>query len=106
MTTSQTSLPASVTAFTDELVKIAAASKKKGKLGRWLRDAGTVAAGTGLGTAGYMLTEKALGPKLGPKWNSLKPSTRRTVAGATSAATTVGGLILAHKLAKEKAKGE
>jgi hypothetical protein len=104
MTTTQTSSQVSATAFADELVKIAAAQKKQGKLGPWLRDAGIISAGAGLGTGAYMLTEKALAPKLGPKWNSLNPGTRRAVAGAGAAAATLGGMALAHRLAKEKQK--
>lgn len=107
--TTRTSSLVSATAFADELVKIAAASlpsEKKGKLKSWLRDSGIIAAGTGLGTGAYMLGERGLGPMLGPRWNTLKPATRASVAGAASMAATVGGLLLAHKLMREKHKDE
>lgn len=97
---------ASATAFADELVKIAKANQKKGQFKKWLKDSSIVAAGTGLGTGAYMLGERALAPRLGPKWNSLKPATRASVAGAASMAATVGGLLLAHKLMKERQKNE
>lgn len=106
MTTTRTFSLASATAFTDELVKIAQANQKKGQFKKWLKDTSIVAAGTGLGTGAYMLGERALTKKLGPKWGSLTPATRRSVAGAASAAATVGGLLLAHKLAKEKKQHE
>ncbi len=107
--TTRTSSRASATAFVDELTKIAAAkapSEKKGKLKRWLKNSALVAAGTGLGTGAYMVAEKGVGSKFGKRWSSLHPNTRRGIAGAGAGAATVGGLLLASKLAKERAKAD
>jgi hypothetical protein len=98
---------ATLAGFSTELVKISAdKTEKREKAKKWLKGSAAVAAGTGLGTGAYMLGEKAISKKLGKRWSSLAPATRRTVAGGAAGLATVGGMMLAQRLAREKQKHE
>lgn len=107
-TTQTSSLPtATLVAFRDELEKISASgAEKRERAKKWLKGTAAVAAGTGLGTGAYMLGERAVSKKLGRRWSSLQPGTRRAVAGGAAGLATVGGMMLAQRMAKEKQKHE
>lgn len=100
---------ATLAGFLSELEKISEAHpgpERRERVKRWLKGTAAVAVGTGLGTGAYMLGEKAVSNKLGRRWSSLSPSTRRTIAGGAAGLATVGGMMLAQRLAREKQKHE
>lgn len=104
-TTRTSSLPtATLVGFRTELEKISSDRSEKAK--KWLKGTAAVAAGTGLGTGAYMLGERAVSKKLGRRWRSLQPNTRRAVAGGAAGLATIGGMMLTQRLAREKQKHE
>lgn len=89
----------------DELEKIAADDRAK-KAKRWLKNTAIVAAGTGMGTAAMMATERVLTTALGPHWAKLTPSTQKMILVPAMGLTSAGASLALKKLLDERKRTE
>ena len=91
----------------DELLKIAEDGEKKpGKFKKWLKSSLLIAGGTGAGTAAAMAADKFLTPRLGPKFQSLSPATRKLILGSASGLALAGSYLAGRKILEERHKRE
>lgn len=99
MATTRTSQQHLVTraALFDELGKIAEAQPDKtnrAKLKSWLKSTAIIAAGTGAGTAAFMVADRIIGDKLGPTWKNTSPRTKMLVVAPLLGLAGLGSQVL------------
>jgi len=84
-------------ALFDELGKIAEAQPDKtnrAKLKSWLKSTAIIAAGTGAGTAAFMVADRIIGDKLGPTWKNTSPRTKMLVVAPLLGLAGLGSQVL------------
>lgn len=99
MATTRTSQQHLVTraALFDELGKIAEAQPEKtnrAKLKSWLKSTAIIAAGTGAGTAAFMVADKIIGDQFGNTWRTTSPRTKMLIVAPLLGLAGIGSQVL------------
>lgn len=92
-------------AFFDELGKIAEAQPtdktNKAKLKSWLKSTALIAAGTGAGTAAFMVADKIIGDNFGNVWKTTSPRTKMLIVAPMLGLAGLGTQVLMKSRPKD-----
>lgn len=91
--------------LSDELQKISEATQSRGeKLKKLLSTSALVAGGAGAGAAVTTVADRFLKNNLGSLWKNTDPKVKTFVVGPLLGVATLGSIMAAKALAKERAK--